>query len=336
MDRKTYTLIIASNRRGATVSFTVSSSWLKAAIILSFTFLVIFTAAAVDYFGLLQSENQNKIFKAENEHLKRQFQVVESKLSSLESNLDRVQNFTKKLKVITNVEDESRPLHLAMGTIAKPGQDLGEEENIKMDRQPSSEFFLAKEAPFSEKLPLDEQGGELSRDDQRNYASLSVRIDRAIQQTQLREQGVLQLWESLSERQSLINATPNIKPARGWYTSRFGYRVDPFNGRPEMHAGLDIAAPPGTPVYAPADGVVSYVGFEPGYGKIVSIDHGYGVVTRFAHNSRVVTEQGKKVSRRDIIAAVGTTGRSSGPHVHYEVRVNGIPVDPQNYILDDE
>src|SRR5690606_17811528 len=156
-----------------------------------------------------------------------------------------------------------------------------------------------------------------------------------VREAGLREQGVIKLQELLAERQSILNQTPSIKPARGWFTSRFGYRVDPFTAKPEMHYGLDIAAAPGTPVMAPADGVVSYVAYESGYGKIVSIDHGYGVRTRFAHNSQIYVELGQRVKRRDVISAVGSTGRSSGPHVHYEVRVNDVPVDPRNYVLDE-
>lgn len=162
-----------------------------------------------------------------------------------------------------------------------------------------------------------------------------VRIDKAVRETQLKEQSVIDLWESLSERQSLINATPNIKPARGWLTSRFGYRMSPFTGKAAMHAGLDIAAAPGSPVYAPADGVVSYAGYDQGYGKLVSIDHGYGVSTRFGHTSQIYVQVGQKVSKWDVVAAVGNTGRSTGPHLHYEVRINGTPVDPINFILDE-
>ena len=102
-----------------------------------------------------------------------------------------------------------------------------------------------------------------------------------------------------------------------------------------MHNGIDIAAAPGSPIVAPADGIVSFAGYDPGYGKLVSIDHGYGVVTRFGHTSQIFVEVGQKVSRRDVIASVGNTGRSTGPHLHYEVRVNNIPVDPYNYVLDE-
>lgn len=150
--------------------------------------------------------------------------------------------------------------------------------------------------------------------------------------TQLREESVLNLREILMERQSLINATPRIKPTRGWFTSLFGYRLDPFTSKPQMHTGLDIAAAPGTPVKSPADGIISNISYEAGYGKLVSIDHGYGVVTRYAHNSQVFVELGQKVKTGDVVSAVGSTGRSSGPHLHYEVRVQGVAVDPINYI----
>ena len=181
----------------------------------------------------------------------------------------------------------------------------------------------------------DESVGEVASEQARDYASLAIRIDSAVQEVGIREQGVLELWESLSERQNLLAATPSIKPVRGWFTSKFGYRISPFTSKPVMHAGLDVAAAPGSPIYAPADGVVSFAGYDPGYGKLVSIDHGYGVVTRFGHTSQIYVELGQKIKRRDIIAAVGTTGRSTGPHLHYEVRVNDVPVDPGNYILDE-
>jgi murein DD-endopeptidase MepM/ murein hydrolase activator NlpD len=267
--------------------------------------------------------------------MKKQFVVAQEKLDTLEASLDRIQNFTKKLNLITNVEDEERALKLAMSPGGR-ASDVGQPGGGPVSRLPSSEFMIRDPQP-TEHLESDEKSGELSvsRDSGRDYASLSVRIDRALRESQLREQGVLQLWDSLSERQTLLLATPSIKPSRGWFTSRFGYRVDPFTNRPEMHSGLDMAAPSGTPVYSPADGVVSYVGYESGYGKLVSIDHGYGVVTRFGHNSRVFVEQGQKVRRWDVISAVGSTGRSTGAHLHYEVRVHGIAVDPINYILNE-
>lgn len=337
MDNKNFTILLTSNRRGETKSWTVSAAWLKAGLALSILALVLLSAAAVDYFGLLLEQGENKRLKAENEQLTRQFQVVESKLSTLESSVERIKTLTTKIKLITNIEDEDRVMKLSLGPMPRIEQNLAEFENEEKNeeyRGPSSEF-LKRDTMFLEKPPLDEARHELSMTRKSDYANLSIRMDQAVKNSALREQGVIRLQELLQERQSILNATPNIKPARGWFTSRFGYRVDPFTGKSDMHYGLDIAAAPGTPVVAPANGVVSYVGYESGYGKVVAIDHGFGVRTRYGHNSQIYVELGQKVKRRDVISAVGTTGRSSGPHVHYEVRINDEPVDPINYILDE-
>ncbi|MGZ3722890.1 MAG: M23 family metallopeptidase, partial [Bdellovibrionales bacterium] len=334
MESKSYTILIASNRHGETIKFTLRAGWLKLLTLLGFCLIILAATATLDYFGLLLKANENRFLKTENAVLRNQFQVAEEKLSSLESSLERIQNFTKKLNLITNVEDEERVLKLALSPTSRAGGNVVDAGAGPVSRMPSSEFMI-RDPQTPDKPFVDEKTGEMgvSRETGREFATLSVRIDRALRNSQLREQGVLQLWDSLSERQSLLTSTPSIKPTRGWYTSRFGYRADPYTNRPEMHAGLDMSAPPGTPVYAPADGVVSYVGYESGYGKLVSIDHGYGVVTRYGHNSRVFVEQGQKVHRWDVISNVGNSGRSTGPHLHYEVRIHGIAVDPTNYIL---
>lgn len=333
MENKSYTILIASNRRGETFKYNIRASWVKALGFLGFCAVLLVATAALDYLGLLLKANENRVLQNENAMLKKQFQEAEEKLSSLEASLDRIQNFTKKLNLITNIDDDDRAMRLSMSPLSRDGGQV-EPVPSSVSRLPSSEFMI-RDAQAAERPFVDEKNGELgtTRDVSRDYASLSVRVDRAIRQSQIREQGVLQLWDTLSERQSLLTSTPSIKPTRGWFTSRFGYRADPFTNRAELHAGIDMAAPPGTPIYAPADGVVSYVGYESGYGKLVSIDHGYGVVTRYGHNSRVFVEQGQRVRRWDVIAAVGNTGRSTGAHLHYEVRIHGVAVDPMNYIL---
>ena len=346
MSKKAYTLLVISNRKGETRSLTFSAAWLKAAIAMTCVVAVVFAAGLVDYMGLLLQSLENKKLKTENAILVQQFQVVEGKLDTLEKSIQRVNNFTKKLRLITNIQDTNRALKLSVSTSpngvlekytegegSDHGHSHGHSHNSNL-RLPASRMGMAKDSLFLKKPPLDTAKGELTIQKGRDYGSLAIRIDRSVLETQLTEQGVFELHGALSERQSLLNATPTIKPVRGWYTSKFGYRLDPFTNKPTMHAGLDIAAPPGSPVYAPAAGVVSYVGFEKGYGRIVSIDHGYGVVTRYAHNSRVFVDVGQRVKMSDVISAVGSTGRSSGPHLHYEIRVQGIAVDPENYILE--
>ena len=342
MDKKTITFLMVSNRKGTTQKLVISAAWLKAGVSLFIVTAVISAACVVDYVGLLSQSIENKRLHVENEQLKQQFQVVEGKLNALENGLERVKGFMTKLRLITAVDTEDRTLKLAIGPLPRTGSPADSEIYTGTDggREPAS-ARNAVPAPgsgddvFYQKQPTDELSGELAVEGQRDYASLAIRMDKDIQETTVREAGILELWESLSERQSLLAATPSIKPVQGWFTSKFGYRVSPFTNRPTMHNGLDIAAAPGTPIYATADGVVSFAGYDPGYGKLVSIDHGYGVVTRFGHTSQIFVEVGQRIHRRDLIAAVGNTGRSTGPHCHYEVRVNNVPVDPHNYVLDE-
>jgi murein DD-endopeptidase MepM/ murein hydrolase activator NlpD len=339
MDTKHYTFWVVSDRKGVAKSATLTAAWVRALAVAGTVVGLLLVTAGVDYVSLLLEQGENKKLKAENEQLKLQFQVVEGKVASLESSLDRIKTITTKIKLITNIEDEDRVVKMSLGPMPRIEQNMAEmEEEERMargERSPEMAEYANDESMFWQKPPLDEANGELSASRSRDYALLSIRIDRAVKDSLLREQGVIRLQELLSERQSILNATPSIKPARGWFTSRFGYRTDPFTGKPDMHYGLDIAGAPGTAIVAPADGVVSYVGYEAGYGKIVAIDHGFGVRTRYAHNSQIYVELGQKVRRRDVISAIGSTGRSSGPHLHYEVRINDVPVDPINYILDD-
>lgn len=328
------TFFIVSNDTGETKKIVIPAAWLKGALLVAGILILAMTAGFVDYMGLLAQTLENKRLLAENAQLTKQFQVVEGKVQALETSLERVKTFTTKLRLITNVEGEDRSLKIAMGAKPAPNQQV-EEYDQPMSERGDVEELAQQDQEFTEKKPVNEESGDLAVEDHRDYASLAIRIDKSIKESQLREQSVLDLWESLSERQSLLNSTPNIRPAKGWFTSRFGYRVSPFTGRSTLHAGLDIAAAPGSPIHAPADGIVTYAGYDEGYGKMVTIDHGYGVSTRFGHNAQIYVQVGQKVSRWDVIASVGNTGRSTGPHLHYEVRVNGIPRDPALYILDE-
>ncbi|HEX9113331.1 MAG TPA: M23 family metallopeptidase, partial [Nitrospirota bacterium] len=140
------------------------------------------------------------------------------------------------------------------------------------------------------------------------------------------------LIEYFEDKRSMYASTPAGWPVRGWITSPYGNRRSPFSGQLTFHEGIDIAAQTGTPVTAPADGVVVKAGFGSGYGNMVEISHGYGIKTVFGHNSRLNVKAGQRVRRGDVIAYVGDSGSSTGPHLHYEVRLNGLPVNPVKYI----
>ena len=142
-----------------------------------------------------------------------------------------------------------------------------------------------------------------------------------------------ELEKFLEQQKTLLASTPSIWPTKGWLSSGFGYRKSPFTGRKEFHKGIDISARLKAPIIAPANGMVRFVGWDHGYGKSIIISHGHGTKTRYAHLQKALVKKGQYVKRGDTIALVGSTGRSTGPHLHYEVQVNGMAVNPLRYIL---
>lgn len=146
------------------------------------------------------------------------------------------------------------------------------------------------------------------------------------------EREIRQIKEVVDRNQVRLASTPNGWPVRGYITDGFGGRRDPFGGGFDAHPGLDIATTFGTAIEATADGIVIYAASFSGYGNVVVIDHGYGVTTRYGHMSRIDVGVGTRVHRGMQIGAVGSTGRSTGPHCHYEVRLHDRPVNPLNYL----
>ena len=137
------------------------------------------------------------------------------------------------------------------------------------------------------------------------------------------------------DQKLLLSSTPSIWPVRGYLSATFGKRLDPFTGRPDFHPGIDISTPTGTKIVAPADGIVLSTALSGGYGNAIIVDHGYGVVSRYGHLDSYNVRPGQKVHRGDVIGFVGSTGRSTGPHLHYEVWVREQAQNPIHFILDE-
>lgn len=144
----------------------------------------------------------------------------------------------------------------------------------------------------------------------------------------------IQLKDLYTRRAILLATTPSIIPVRGYPSGRFGYRKDPFNGKRDFHPGIDLSAPRGNKVIAAADGVVTTAGRKYSYGKLVTLEHKFGISTRYGHLDRYTVERGQEVERGDIIGYVGSTGRATGPHLHYEVRLNDRPLNPLHFFWD--
>jgi len=164
--------------------------------------------------------------------------------------------------------------------------------------------------------------------------SVDREVDGMMRRLRFEEQSLDEIETALEDQRSRLSRIPSIWPVRGWVTSGFGRRHDPFTGRTRMHDGIDIVAPYGTPIVAPADGKVVYSGWKYNWGRVVEIDHGNGIRTFFAHCRSTLVDKGDSVKRGDRIARLGSTGRSTGAHLHYGVKRKGVWVNPRNYILD--
>ncbi|MCF8146350.1 MAG: M23 family metallopeptidase [Deltaproteobacteria bacterium] len=155
-------------------------------------------------------------------------------------------------------------------------------------------------------------------------------LDSDIESSKEDKTGLLKFLEN---QKILLASKPSIWPVKGWLSSSFGYRSSPFTGVKEFHKGIDVSTRAGSPIVASADGVVSFTGWDRGYGRVVLIKHGHGFETRYAHLNKSIVKKGQRVKRGETIGLVGTSGKTTGPHLHYEVHLNGVAVNPIRYVL---
>jgi murein DD-endopeptidase MepM/ murein hydrolase activator NlpD len=168
----------------------------------------------------------------------------------------------------------------------------------------------------------------------RRTAEVRVDLGALIRRANLLASSFKEAADSLALHSARLAATPSIMPTQGWLSSAFSaMRTHPILHMARPHEGIDVSAPMGSPIEAPAAGVVTDAGWETGYGNTITINHGFGIVTKFAHASKLLVKTGQRVSRGQRIALVGNSGLATGPHLHYEVHVNGRPVNPLKYVL---
>jgi murein DD-endopeptidase MepM/ murein hydrolase activator NlpD len=177
-------------------------------------------------------------------------------------------------------------------------------------------------------------GLEPSQDNLQAVASVKEGLEWLSKQATVQERILDELSQAAEQRSSRWASTPSIWPVKGWVTSGFGPRISPFTEKPAWHDGLDIGAMPNTPVRAPAQGRITSIGYDPKLGNIVRVDHGFGVETLYGHLAKALVKEGQRVERGDVIALVGSSGLSTGPHLHYMVKLNGQALDPTKYILE--
>ena len=306
--RKKITFFVLGSTRSSIKQVTVSKVFLRILSLFLVSCLIFIGFIIYDYNNFQQtkvdSNNLQKKISYQQEEIadqRKQIQKFASEINMLKSKLLVLNDFEKKIRIVANTEKTNEEKSL-FGIGGSRPEDL------------------------DTKVQLTKKHNSLVREMHEQVKQLSLASKN-------QKEGFESLLKYLEDQRNLLACTPTIRPARGWISSRFGYRISPFTGRREFHKGLDIANRKGTPIIVPADGVVAFVGKKGLLGKMITIDHGHGMVTRYGHIRKAMKKQGEAVKRGDTIALMGNTGRSTGPHLHYEVRLNGVLVNPTKYIL---
>jgi len=302
LDKDYFNILIFGQKTSKTRNLRVHKKTFKVGLYL-LAFCVLLTIFFFcDYIQVRKKSFELAQLRYETEEQRTKIHFFSSKIEDLEKQLARLKDFDKKIRIIANLEKGQETTSF-VGMGGPSPSDVREKLRAERD-----------EAGLVQQMRTD--------------------VERLKSEAMSREESLSELEKLLQSKREMLTHTPSIWPVHGWVTSGFGFRTDPFTGLAQMHEGLDISNREGTPVIASADGIVSATGKDFTYGNVVVISHGFGIISRYNHLSKILVGAGRKVKRGDIIAEVGTTGRSTGPHLHYEIRVNGIPINPRRYIFD--
>jgi murein DD-endopeptidase MepM/ murein hydrolase activator NlpD len=301
LDKEYFDILIFGHKTSKTRRLRIRKKTFK--IIL---YLFAFTLLSTTFFFCDYIQVKKKIFelnrlRQETQAQKSQIHFFSAKIEELENQLFKLKDFDKKIRIIANLErgQETTPF---MGMGGPSPSDI--REKMKGEK--------------------DEKG--LIR-------QMKMDVERLQSEAISREESLSELEKLLQTKKEILTHTPSVWPVPGWVTSGFGFRTNPFTGLTQMHEGMDISNRVGTEMVASADGIISDIGNDWAHGKILVISHGFGMITRYSHLNKVLVRVGQKVKRGDKIAEMGMSGKTTGPHLHYEVRLNGIPVNPMRYIL---
>jgi len=305
---KKITVFVLREHNARLQSLSVSTNRIQFLLCLLIAGLAVMSAYVVDSGSLRKAYgtafNMRHKLALQLEEISRQRQQIQffaHEINRLQSSLSRFHQFEKKIRIISNIT-------------AAP--------------ESSSLFGIGGPAPADREaaVPVDASRDKLLRE-------MHTQLKQVDAAATAQRQGFMALLDYLEEQRSLLSSTPSIWPADGWISSEFGYRKSPFTGMREFHKGIDIAAPNGQAIFATGDGHVAFAGPKGNMGKMIVINHGHGIVTRYGHLKTFSKKQGDTLKRGEVIGFIGTSGRTTGPHLHYEVLLNGIPAKPRTYIL---
>jgi murein DD-endopeptidase MepM/ murein hydrolase activator NlpD len=332
------TVIVVPDEASAVRRYQVPRRLVEYAPWAALVFALLLIAGSVDYVRLRLDAVDVDRLREQTAEQRGELDELGGGLASLEEEFARLLEFERKVRVIADlpgalVEAEipdSATAGLGGGleepVSSKPGSEAGIAAHPESSQEGGRGGLESEEAPLPPGASLDFDSEALART-RDGIGRLAIRA--TTQSTSFED-----LIEGLRGKRHRLASTPSIWPTEGWVTSGYGYRISPFTGRRSFHAGIDIASDFGTPIVAPARGRVIFVGRKGPLGKTIKIDHGFGLRTSYGHAAEIFVKRGQEVERGERIASVGSTGRSTGPHLHYAVELKGRSVHPRNYIFE--
>ncbi|MGB5218983.1 MAG: peptidoglycan DD-metalloendopeptidase family protein [Smithella sp.] len=298
MSDNLFTLMIIPNRKSGVKKITIPKVFVRNVLIVAIIAVVASLYVIYDYASIKRDRAELARLKDQVKEQSQQFEDLALKIDSFSDRMEELRQVDKKIRTLAYETSQDKKLPLGVG-----GSD--KETRIK----------------------------DLMGQEQKTIvAEMGKNISKLNEDANMREKSFQELLAFLNEQKSVLASTPSLWPVEGWVTSEFGSRKSPFGAGTEFHKGLDISTRFGKEIIAPADGLVVKSGFEQRDGNYVRMEHGHGFETAYLHLSRIVAKQGMRVKRGEIIGYVGDTGRSTGPHLHYAVSVNGVAVDPERFV----
>lgn len=325
---QTYTLLWFTNETANPKRFSLSRKVLMTFCLFACGILGTMAAMSFEYSKLKATSLEYEKLKVENRSIRSEAKALSARLQEIQSTLNKVDAFSNQVREVVQMDPNSKKKVPGPQTVS---------ESLKVTSFTAGIGPLTRDEFKMYQSPSGKGMGSDKIATAVNPESLEFK-DLFTTLRSIKEQGGNQakhLETILTELQAyrkLVDSTPTISPVNGSISSLYGVRSSPFLKTNRMHWGLDIAAPMGSPIRSAANGTVVRVGFVDDYGRFAEVSHGHGIVTRYAHASRIDVKVGDKVKKGTVLGAVGMTGRTTGPHLHYEIEVNGRRVNPASYI----
>jgi len=295
-----FTLMIIPRRKSAVTKLSLSSTLIRGLLIIFILAVLVIFYMFYDYASIKRDKAELARLRIETVEQSQQLQEMALKIDEFADRIEEFNQFDKKLRIVANYQiARDKRMLLGIGGSGKTQikiKDLLDQDQVKL------------------------------------VSGMRKSISQLNEDANLMEKSFTDLLKFLREQKSLLAATPSIWPVKGWVTSGFGSRKSPFGSGAEFHGGIDIATRMGKEIICPADGFVVEAAPQAADGNMVKVDHGHGIMTSYSHLSKFAIKQGSRVKRGDVLGYVGTTGRSTGYHLHYAVYLNKIPVNPRRYL----